>query len=166
MAKKNNQRKAELTARSKSESLIFQTMWGARQKMGEVNDDVEQRINEEIMVLNNMGLAEDILTLKNALDSLRRDLNIVSEPSKGILAGSVVAYCLDLEPTNPLETGSLLNPSDFLPPQQLTVSFDNEVRNQAVDWLKQHGFTVTTLLGQPMLKLPNIRVSIRRVVKP
>ena len=82
MAKKNNQRKAELTARSKSESLIFQTMWGARQKMGEVNDDVEQRINEEIMVLNNMGLAEDILTLKNALDSLRRDLNIVSEPSK------------------------------------------------------------------------------------
>ena len=164
--KKDQRRKAAIAAKSKAESLKFQALWGARQKMGEVPAEVENRINEEIMVLNNMGLAEDILTLKNALDSLRRDLNIVSEPSKGILAGSVVAYCLDLEPTNPLETGSLLNPSDFLPPLQLTISFDNEVRNQAVDWLKQHGFTVTTLLGQPMLKLPNIRVSIRRVLKP
>lgn len=162
---KEQKRKAELSAKTKTESLIFQTLWGARQKMEEATADMEQRINEEFVVFKNLGLVEDILTLKNALDSLRHELNIKSEPSKGILAGSVIAYCLDLEPTNPMETGVQLNPSDFQLPLQLTISFDNEVRNQAVDWLKNHKFEVTTLLGQPMLKLPKVRAAIRRVLK-
>lgn len=161
MKQNNQKRKAALVAKSKAESLKFQTMWGARQKMGEVTADVENRINEEIMVLNNLHLADDILTLKDALDKARTELGVVSEPSKGIMAGSVVAYCLDLEPTNALQTGAELNPMDFKLPLHLTITFSNEVRNHVADWFQSHGFTMTTFLGQPMLKLSNIRVVIK-----
>ena len=40
MKQNNQKRKAALVAKSKAESLKFQTMWGARQKMGEVTADV------------------------------------------------------------------------------------------------------------------------------
>lgn len=163
--KKDQRRKAAIAAKSKAESLKFQALWGARQKMGEVPAEVENRINEEIMVLNNLHLADDILTLKSALESMRTELGVVSEPSKGIMAGSVVAYCLDLEPTNSLETGAELNPMDFKLPLHLTISFDNEVRNNVVEWFGTHGFVMSSCLGQPIVKLPNMRVTIRRVMK-
>ena len=163
--KRNKKRQAELKAKTQSSSLEFQTMWGAHQKMTEVNAEVEGRIREELQVLNNMGVAGDMLTLKTLLDDIQLTMGASAEHSRGILAGSVVAYCLGLDPPTPYETGAELDPQEFRPPLQLTVSYDNEIRNQVVDHLKSKGCNVTTYLGQPLLKLPNINVVIRRVVK-
>jgi len=164
--KKDQKRKAVLTARANNEALAFLTRFGAKTRIGELTPAMEQRIDEELLVLKNLGVSEDLITLKNAMESVRKELNVVSEPSKGILCGSLVAYCLGLEPTNPLETQAELNPMEFKIPLQLTVSFDNQVRNQVVEWLRGHGFEITTQIGQPLLKLTNTRVTIRRVVKP
>lgn len=160
--KKNNTK--NLT-KSQNESLSFQTMWGAKQKFSNLTPEIEVRINEELLVLTNLQLADDILQLKTTIEAFTNELSITNEPSKGILAGSVVAYCLGLEPTNPYETGAELNPLDFKRPLNLTISFDNEVRNKVVEWLKVHDYQITTYLGQPLLKLKNTRVTIRRVVK-
>ena len=42
----------------------------------------QERINEEILVLKNMGVAEDILTLKIIIDKVKQELGYLAEPSK------------------------------------------------------------------------------------
>ena len=163
--KKDLKRKLQLHQKEQNESLTFQTKFGAKRKFDELTTEIEERINEEILVLKNMGLAEDILTLKSIIDKVKQELGYLAEPSKGILAGSYVAYSLGLEPTNPIDTGNELNPLDFTLPLNLTISFDNEIRNEVVNWMKSHGYELTTYLGQPLLKLKQTRVIIRRVVK-
>ena len=163
--KKDLKRKLQLRQKEQNESLTFQTKFGAKRKFNELTTEIEERINEEILVLKNIGVAEDILTLKGIIDKVKQELGYLAEPSKGILAGSYVAYSLGLEPTNPIDTGNELNPLDFTLPLNLTISYDNEIRNEVVNWMKKHGYELTTYLGQPLLKLKQTRVIIRRVVK-
>ena len=40
-----------------------------------------------------------------------------------------------------------------------------EYRNEVVDWVKENYEGVKTRLGQPILKLPNMVIEFRRVVK-
>lgn len=152
----------KLAARAKAESLNFLTMWGAKRKLGTLTPEVEERIKEELTVFNNLSLAEDILCLKDTLVNIKKDLDVTPEPTKGILSASMVAYCLNLASDNPLETGAELNPMDFQLPLQLVVCFDNSIRSEVVDWLKSHDFCMSTYLGQPLLKLKQIRVLIKR----
>lgn len=163
--KKDQKRKQQLRQKTLNEALEFQAMFGARQKMGSVDKEVEDRLNEEILVFRNMGVADDFLMLKDIIDHIRIELGLSAELSKGILAGSYVAYSLGLEPLNPMETGNDLDPLDFTLPLNLTICYDNEIRNQAVSWMKDHGYEMTTYLGQPLLRLTQTRVLIRRVVK-
>jgi len=163
--KKDKRRKQVLKERAFNESLTFLTMYGARTKFGEITVEIDGRLREEILVFKNMGVAEDLLKLKKILETIDKELGYMAEPSKGILAGSYVAYSLGLEPENPMETGNELNPLDFQPPLNLTVSYDNQIRNEVVEWLKSQGHEVTTYLGQPLLKLKKTRILIRRVVK-
>ncbi len=163
--KKKQKRKLQLRQKTINESLTFQTKFGAKQKLENLSAKTEARLTEEILIFQNMGIAEDLLTLKNIIDDLKIELGLLAEPSEGILAGSYTAYSLGLEPTNPIETGNNLNPLNLNLPLDITISFDNEIRNQAVDWMKAQGYEVTTYLGQPLLKLKQTRVLIRRVVK-
>lgn len=50
-------------------------------------------------------------------------------------------------------------------PLQVKLYFDNDVRNQVVEWVKAQYPNVTTRLGQPIVKLPNVVVEFRKVVK-
>lgn len=164
--KKDQKRKQQLRQQTINDSLRFHTLFGAKLKFKEITPEIETRLNEEILVFKNMGVAEDLLTLKDIIDIVRGELNYQAETSKGILAGSYTAYCLELEPSCPMDTGNELNPQDFTLPLYLTISYDNEIRNQAVNWMKEHGYELTTYLGQPLLKIKQVRVLIRRVVKP
>lgn len=163
--KKNQKNKQKQHQKEQNEALEFLTKFGAKQKFGEVTEEIEARLDEEIHVFRNLGVAEDLITLKNILDKLKTELGYTAEPSNGILAGSYVAFSLGLEPSNPLETSNELNPLDLKLPLNLTISFDNEVRNQVAEWMKTNGYEVSTYLGQPLLKLKQTRVLIRRVVK-
>ena len=48
---------------------------------------------------------------------------------------------------------------------QVVLYYDNEIRNQVIDWVKARYEKVTTRLGQPILKRPNMLVEFKRVVK-
>ena len=50
-------------------------------------------------------------------------------------------------------------------PLRAVVAYDNEIRNRVVDWVKAHYDGVTTLLGSPVLRLQNMIVEFKRVVK-
>jgi hypothetical protein len=47
----------------------------------------------------------------------------------------------------------------------VTIAYDNEIRNRVVDWVKAHYEGVTTRLGQPIIKLQNMVVEFKRVLK-
>ena len=164
---KEQKRKMQLQQRTLNESLTFQTMFGAKQKFESLTPEIETRIKEELLVFANLGIAKDLMTLRDVMDKVKEQLGYSAEPSKGILAGSYVAYCLGLEPSNPMVTGKDIEPKDFQVtlPLGLSISYDNEVRNEVVNWMKKQGFEFTTYMSQPMLKLENTRVIIRRVLK-
>ncbi len=164
---KEQKRKVQLQQRTLNESLAFQTMFGAKQKFESLTPEIETRLKEELLVFANLGIAKDLMTLRDAMDKVKSQFGYMAEPSKGILAGSYVAYSLGLEPSNPMETGKDIDPKDFQValPLGLTISYDNEVRNEVVNWMKEQGYEFTTYMSQPMLKLENTRVIIRRVLK-
>ena len=164
---KEQKRKVQLQQRTLNESLTFQTMFGAKQKFDSLTPEIETRIKEELLVFANLGIAKDLMTLRDVMDKVKEQLGYSAEPSKGILAGSYVAYSLGLEPSNPMVTGKEIEPKDFQVtlPLGLTICYDNEVRNEVVNWMKEQGCEFTTYMSQPMLNLENTRVIIRRVLK-
>ncbi len=107
----------------------------AKQKFDSLTPEIETRIKEELLVFANLGIAKDLMTLRDVMDKVKEQLGYSAEPSKGILAGSYVAYCLGLEPSNPMVTGKEIEPKDFQVtlPLGLTICYDNEVRNEVVN---------------------------------
>ena len=97
------------------------------------------------------------------MDGVKQKLGYEAEPSRDLLAGSYVAYSLGIETSNPEITGNDIELKDLQSalPLALTIRYENEV----VNWMKAKGYGFTTYLAQPMLKLQNTRVIIRRVVK-
>ena len=85
------------------------------------------------------------------------------------LAEAIVPYVLGITMENPIENGqlesTLANAAEIKTPLQVRLYFDNEVRNQVVEWVKAHYPNVTTRLGQPIVKLPNVVVEFKKVVK-
>lgn len=160
-------RKMQLQQRTLNESLVFQTMYGAKQKFESMTPEIETRLQEELMVYTNLGLAKDLMTLRDVMDKVKQQFGYCAEPCRGILAGSYVAFALGIESTNPMLSEAVLDPKDFQIslPLGLTICYDNEIRNEVVNWMKAQGLTVGSYLGQPTLKLEHTRVIIRRVVK-
>lgn len=159
-------RKAELAERTKNESLRFLVNWGFQSRGLEQTDEVRIRIDDELRILLNLGLADNLLILKEMVDGIQRDLRTMPEPFKGNLSGSLVAYCLGITMGNPLEKGLLKPIDEYAVPLQLTLYYDNEVRNRVVDWIKAHGYReVKTRLSQPILKMDKMVVEFKRVVK-
>ena len=163
--KKDKKRKAVIEMKAKLESLRFQTLWGAEQKLGEVALAVETRIDEELRLFSNLQIVEDLLDLKIFVDRIKNELDHEIEPTVGMLAGSMVAYCLGFEPTNPMLSDKTPDLSDLKLPLQMYISYDNEIRNEIAEWLRTNGYMMNTYFGQPLVRLKNSRIVLRRVVK-
>ncbi len=163
---RTKRRKVELAERTKKESLQFQVEWGIQSLGLELTDDVRKRIDDELRILQNLGLAGNLLTLKEIVDGVQQDLNAVPEPFKGNLSGSLVAYCLGIVTASPLERDLLKPVSEYCLPLQLTLYYGNEIRNEVIDWVKAHGYReVKTRLSQPILKMDKMVIEFKRVVK-
>ena len=163
----DKKRKQQLTERAQRESLEFQSDWGAK-KRGIVLDERWKKVRDsEISYFEQQGIIDALYHLTQAIDGIRRELGAEPEPTKGIMAGSITAFLLGIDPKNPMECSDTINPDDFLNklPLQLTLHYDGEVRNKVADWLKDNGYEMSTYMGQPMIKLTNARVVIKRVIK-
>ncbi len=159
-------RKEQLAERSKNESLRFQVKWGVQTLGIELTEEVQTRIDDELRILLNLNLADNLLTLKEIVEGVKRDLSVSPVPFDGKLSGSMVAYCLGITTGNPLERGLILPITDYTTPMQVSLRYDNEVRNQVVEWMKAHGYKeVKTRLGQSILKMDNMVVEFKRLVK-
>ena len=86
------------------------------------------------------------------------------EWEKCSLNGAIVPFILGITNVKP-------DANNYVPgilnaqPLKVTIAYDNEIRNRVVDWVKAHYDGVKTLLGQPILKMENMTVEFKRVIK-
>ena len=166
MKKRNGKKNEVMAGRAKCESLQFQAEWGAKKLGVEMSDVVRQRITEEVMVLGNMGLVEAVLTLKDTIEGIKGQFGLNPEDVSGALEGSMVAFCVGILDKNPMDSDEVIDPNILNTPCMVKLKFDNDVRNQVVEWMREKDYgEVKTMLGKPVLKLKNMIVEFGRVMR-
>lgn len=168
MSKKNDQkRKAALSMKSQIESFRFNVEW-KRKKLDIVPAD-HTTLNAEMDAITEFGLVDAFNALKDLVNGVREELGAEPEADRGTLNGTVVPFILGITSVNPMTAEAenrlltTLKATDM--PLQVTMVYDNEIRNQVVDWVKAHYESTSTRLGIPILKLKNMVVTFQRVVK-
>ena len=165
MSKNRDQkRKAQLATRAKNESFRFQVEFTRKQKGINIMG-MEQNLATELDTICQNGLTDALLDLAKMVEVMRKELGFEQEADKCSLNGSLVPFILGITATQPDSTTYVPGIFTEHQPLQVTIAFDNEIRNQAVKWMEANGYEISSYLGQPLLKLKNIRIVIRRVVK-
>ena len=160
---KDQKRKAQLAARAKNESFRFQVEFARKQKSIDIMG-MERNLTAELDAICQNGLTDALLDLAKIVEGIRKELGYEQEEDKCSLNGFLVPFILGITATQPKST--TYNPGIFTAqqPLQVTIAYDNEIINQAVNWMKANGYEISSYLGQPLLKLKNLRIVIRRVL--
>ena len=169
MSKNREQRRKEqIAVKTKNESFRFQVRWNRDKRAPEIADDYVVA-NAEIDAICEKDLSEGLLALADVLDGVRNELGYGHEAGRCTLDGSAVAYILGITTVKPADAQSgnspLADAGKINVPLQVDVYYDNECRNKVVDWVKERYHDMTARLGQPALKLHNVVVVFKRVVK-
>jgi hypothetical protein len=160
----NQKRKAQLAIRAKNESFRFQVEFLRKQKSIDITE-MEQILDLEIDAICQNGLTDAMLDLVKIIEGVRLELGFEQEADRCSLNGSLVPFILGITTTQPDSTTYVPNIFAEQMPLQVRIAYDNEIRNRVVDWVKAHYDGVTTRLGQPILKLQNMVVEFKRVLK-
>ena len=161
---KDQKRKAQLATRAKNESFRFQVEYTRKQKGMDIAG-MEQELTTELDAICQNGLTDDLLTLANIVEGVQKELGIEQEADLCSLNGTIVPFILGITATQPDSASYVPGLFAARTPLQVTIAYDNEIRNSVVDWVKSHYDGVTTRLGQPILKLQNMVVEFKRVLK-
>lgn len=162
---KDQRRKAQLATRAKNESFRFQVEFLKKQKGIDITTGMELELTAELDAICQNGLTEAMLDLANIIEGIQQELSGEQEADKCSLNGSLVPFILGITATQPDSTTYVPNMFVGQMPLQVRIAYDNEIRNRVVDWVKAHYEGVTTRLGQPVLKLQNMVVEFKRVLK-
>ena len=161
---KDQKRKAQLAARAKNESFRFQVEFTRKQKGIDIMG-MEQNLTAELDAICQNDLTDALFDLAKIVEGMRKELGFEQEADKCSLNGGLVPFILGITTTQPDSTTYVPGIFTAQQPLQVSIAYDNEIRNQAVDWMKANGYEISSYLGQPLLKLKNVRIVIKRVVK-
>ena len=161
---KDQKRKAQLATRAKNESFRFQVEFTRKQKCIDIMG-MEQNLTTELDAICQNNLTDALLDLAKIVEGVRKELGFEQEADKCSLNGSLVPFILGITTVQPDSTTYVPGLFTAQHPLQVTITFDNEIRNQAVKWMEANGYEISSYLGQPLLKLKNARIVIRRVVR-
>ena len=161
---KDQKRKAQLATRAKNESFRFQVEYTRKQKGMDIAG-MEQELTTELDAICQNGLTDDLLTLANIVEGVQKELGLGQEADLCSLKGTIVPFILGITATQPDSASYVPGLFAARTPLQVTIAYDNEIRNSVVDWVRSHYDGVTTRLGQPILKLQNMVVEFKRVLK-
>ena len=165
MSKNNEQkRKAQLATRTKNESFRFQVEFTRKQKGINIMG-MEQNLTAELDAICQNDLTDALLNLAKIVEGIQKELGFEQEADKCSLNGTLVPFILGITTAQPDSTTYVPGIFTAQQPLQVSIAYDNEIRNQAVNWMKVNGYEISSYLGQPLLKLKNARIVIKRVVK-
>ncbi len=113
------------------------TLEGAKKRYGEITQDISERINQELAIIEDMGFEGYFLIVQD-FTTEARERGVFVGPGRGSAAGSVVAYCLGIINIDPMEYDLLferfLNPERVSPPD-IDIDFDDSGRQEVIDYV-------------------------------
>ncbi len=110
---------------------------GAKKRYGEIRQDVSERIEQELNIIQDMDFVGYFLITQDfTTEARKRDVFV--GPGRGSAAGSIVAYCLGIINIDPLRHDLLferfLNPERVSPPD-IDIDFDDSGRQEVIDYV-------------------------------
>ena len=113
------------------------TFKGADKRYKEITEDIKERIDFELMIIENTGYPGYFLIVEDFIKEARK-MDVSVGPGRGSAAGSVVAYCLGITNIDPLKYDLLferfLNPDRVSLPD-IDIDFDDEGRQKVIDYV-------------------------------
>ncbi|MFW5793255.1 MAG: DNA polymerase III subunit alpha [Bacteroidota bacterium] len=122
---------------TENEYLAHLTKQGAIAKYGEINDEIKERIDLELGIINKMGFAGYFLIVQDFINEAK-NMGVAVGPGRGSAAGSIVAYCTGITDVDPIKYKLLferfLNPERVSMPD-IDIDFDDEGRERVIDYV-------------------------------
>ncbi|MBD3615273.1 MAG: DNA polymerase III subunit alpha [Gracilimonas sp.] len=122
---------------TEDEYLRHLTYEGAKPRYKEIDDEVTERIERELGIIEKMGFAGYFLIVQDFI-AAARDMGVYVGPGRGSAAGSVVAYCTGITNIDPLEYDLLferfLNPERVSMPD-IDIDFDDDGRQRVIEYV-------------------------------
>lgn len=160
---KNQRRKEALSNKSAVETLRFQTQWGMKQ-LGQGEDSMLCKLaNVETDFIAELGLTQDLLSIKTLVDGVKVHLNAMPTTEAGDFVKSPTAIALGIASVDDIQRiDAPLTWSEILDRKLMKIFYPEEKRNAVVEWAKANGFNTSTYLARPIVKFKNIYVIIER----
>ncbi len=102
-----------------------------------VNEDIKNKLNYELQVIQNMGYIDYFLIVWDFI-KYAKDHSIMVGPGRGSAAGSLVSYCLGITNVDPIKYNLLferfLNPERISMPD-IDIDFCYERRQEVIDYV-------------------------------
>jgi len=123
--------------RGENAFLKHLTFEGAKIRYGEITEEIKERLDFELDVIENTGYPGYFLIVEDFIREARK-MDVSVGPGRGSAAGSVVAYCLWITNIDPLKYDLLferfLNPDRVSMPD-IDIDFDDEGRGRVMDYV-------------------------------
>ncbi len=123
--------------RGENNFLRHITYEGAKKRYGEITDEIKERIDFELSVIENTGYPGYFLIVEDFIRAAR-EMGVSVGPGRGSAAGSVVAYCTWITNIDPLKYNLLferfLNPERISMPD-IDIDFDDEGRGKVMQYV-------------------------------
>ncbi|MBM7622588.1 DNA polymerase III subunit alpha [Sporohalobacter salinus] len=112
---------------------------GARRRYGELTEEVKERLDYELEIINEMGYPAYFLIVWDFIE-YAKDKGIMVGPGRGSAAGSLVSYVLGITDIDPLEHGLIFE--RFLNPQRVSmpdidIDFCYQRRDEVIDYVTE-----------------------------
>lgn len=115
---------------------------GLEQRIGQLSEHYEKRLQYELQVIQQMGFADYFLIVEDFI-SFATQSNILTGPGRGSSAGSLVAFALGITDVDPLQYGLIFE--RFLNPERVTmpdidIDFADHRRHEVIEYVaKKYG---------------------------
>ena len=123
--------------RGENAYLKHLTFEGAKERYGELSEDIKERLEFELSVIANTGYPGYFLIVEDFIREARK-MGVSVGPGRGSAAGSAVAYCLKITNIDPIKYDLLferfLNPERVSMPD-IDIDFDDEGRSKVMDYV-------------------------------
>ena len=123
--------------RGENAYLRHLTLSGADGRYGKLTDEIKERLDFELSVIENTGYPGYFLIVQDFIAEARK-MGVSVGPGRGSAAGSAVAYCLGITNIDPIRYDLLferfLNPDRISLPD-IDIDFDDEGRSKVIDYV-------------------------------
>ena len=113
------------------------TYEGAKDRYGEITEEISERLDFELNVIKGMGFPGYFLIVQDFIIAAR-EIGVSVGPGRGSAAGSAVAYCIKITDIDPIKYNLLferfLNPDRISMPD-IDIDFDEDGRDKILNWV-------------------------------